>query len=148
MITMKYGYRKPNINSRIKARTTGKIKRSVKRTVNPLYGKKGMGLVTNPKKSIYNRIYSRTTVDAFSHRSSSPSFSSSDFSSGQSDHSSKPKEKRKTGRVMIFFGILCVIGFCGSFLPGFIVCAALLFFFGIRRYKAFKLSLNENGKPE
>lgn len=62
---MKYGYRKPNINSRIKARTTGKIKRSVKRATNPLYGKKGMGLATNPKKSIYNRVYSRTTVDAF-----------------------------------------------------------------------------------
>lgn len=146
---MKYGYRKPNINSRIKARTTGRVKRSVKRAVNPLYGKKGMGLAANPKKSIYNRVYSRTTVDAFSHHSSSPSFSSSDFSSfGQSGRSSDPKEKRKTGRVMIFFGILCVIGFCGSFLPGFIVCAALLFFFGVRRHKAFKSSLNENGKPE
>lgn len=59
-----------------------------------------------------------------------------------------PVKKKKTGRVMIFFGVLCVIGFCGSFLPGFIVCAALLFFFGIRRHKAFKSSLNENGKPE
>lgn len=58
------------------------------------------------------------------------------------------KRKKKTGRVMIFFGVLCVIGFCGSFLPGFIVCAALLFFFGIRRHKVFKSSLNENGKPE
>ncbi len=58
------------------------------------------------------------------------------------------KEKKKTGRVMIFFGILCIIGFLGSFLPGFVVCAALLFFFGVRRHKAFKSSLNENGKPE
>lgn len=48
------------------------------------------------------------------------------------------KEKKKTGRVMIFFGILCIIGFLGSFLPGFVVCAALLLFFGIRRHIAYK----------
>lgn len=48
------------------------------------------------------------------------------------------KEKKKTGRVMIFFGILCIIGFLGSFLPGFVVCAALLLFFGIRRHRAYK----------
>lgn len=61
---MKLGFRTPNLKSRVKARTTGKFKRKMKRSVNPLYGKKGMGLLRNPKKSIYNRIYRRTTISA------------------------------------------------------------------------------------
>lgn len=59
---MKVGIRKPNIKSRIKARTTGKIKRKIKGSINPLYGKKGMGLINNPKKAIYNKIYNKTTI--------------------------------------------------------------------------------------
>ena len=55
---MKYGVRKPNVKKSIKARTTGKVKKAV----NPLYGKKGMGIVNDPKKAAYNAVYSRTTV--------------------------------------------------------------------------------------
>lgn len=58
---MKVGFRKPSIKKSIKARTTGRIKRSIKRTVNPMYGKKGMGWVQNPKKAMYNKIYHKTT---------------------------------------------------------------------------------------
>lgn len=58
---MKFGMRKPSLKKSLKARTTGKVKRKIKSAVNPLYGKKGMGLITNPKKSIYNRIYNRTS---------------------------------------------------------------------------------------
>lgn len=47
---MKYGVRKPNVKKSIKARTTGKVKRQVKKAVNPLYGKKGMGIVNDPKR--------------------------------------------------------------------------------------------------
>ena len=59
---MKVGVRKPNIKKSIKARTTGKLKRQVKKAVNPLYGKKGMGVVNDPKKAAYNAVYNRTTV--------------------------------------------------------------------------------------
>lgn len=59
---MKMGVRNPNLKRSIKARTTGKIKRSVKRSVNPLYGKKGIGLIKNPERSVKNAIYHRTTV--------------------------------------------------------------------------------------
>lgn len=59
---MKFGFRTPSPMTAIKARTTGKLKRKLKKLVNPLYGKKGMGLLTNPKKSLYNAVYSRTTV--------------------------------------------------------------------------------------
>lgn len=62
---MKIGIRTPNLKKRFKARTTGKLKRMVKKSVNPLYGKKGMGFVKNPKKSIYNHVYRKTTIDLF-----------------------------------------------------------------------------------
>jgi len=48
----------------IKARTTGKIVRMVK-SVNPLYGKKNMGYINNPRKAIYNTVYSKTTFSIF-----------------------------------------------------------------------------------
>ena len=59
---MKIGVRTPNMKKRVKARTTGKVKRAVKKSVNPLYGKKGMGLVNNPKKAMYNKVYNKTTI--------------------------------------------------------------------------------------
>ena len=59
---MKIGIRKPNIKKSIKARTTGKLKRKVKSTVNPLYGKKGMG-VLHPKRAIQNKIYHKTSFN-------------------------------------------------------------------------------------
>ena len=59
---MKYGVRKPNVKKSIKARTTGKVKRQVKKAVNPFYGKKGMGIVNDPKKAAYNAVYNRTPV--------------------------------------------------------------------------------------
>lgn len=46
---MKFGIRKPNYKARFKARTTGKLKRKMKKAVNPFYGKKGVGFI---KKSI------------------------------------------------------------------------------------------------
>ena len=59
---MKYGMRTPNVNKRISARTTGKIKRTVNKTVNPLYGKKGIGFINDPSKAVYNKVYSKTTT--------------------------------------------------------------------------------------
>ena len=58
---MKVGYRKPNLKKSIKARTTGKVKRKIKKSVNPFYGKKGMGYVKNPKRAIKNKMYHKTT---------------------------------------------------------------------------------------
>ena len=58
---MKFGMRKPNIKKSVKARTTGKLKRKIKSTINPFYGKKGMGFIKNPMRSIKNKIYKNTT---------------------------------------------------------------------------------------
>lgn len=59
---MKMGVRTPNLKKSIKARTTGKMKRALKKSVNPLYGKKGMGMINDPKKAVYNKVYNKTTV--------------------------------------------------------------------------------------
>lgn len=58
------------------------------------------------------------------------------------------KEKKKTGRVMIGFGIFFFIGFFTAFNPIWLVVAAVLLYFGIRRHKAFKSSIKGNGKTE
>ena len=49
---MKVGYRKPSIKKSIRARTTGKIKRQIKSSINPAYGKKEMGWINDPKKQL------------------------------------------------------------------------------------------------
>jgi len=56
---MKFGFRIPNLNKRIAART------SVKRIIRHNLGFKaprGFGWLTNPKKAVYNRVYNRTTT--------------------------------------------------------------------------------------
>ena len=61
---MKIGIRKPSLKKSIKARTTGKAKRAVKKAINPTYGKKGTGVVKDTKKAAYNKVYNKTTVFA------------------------------------------------------------------------------------
>ena len=58
---MKFGFRTPSLKRSISARTTGRAKRAIKRAIIPGYGRRGIGLLTNPKKSLYNRVYRRTT---------------------------------------------------------------------------------------
>lgn len=59
---MKIGMRKPSLKKSIKARTTGKAKRAVKKAVIPGYGKKGTGWLKDPKKAVYNKVYKKTTL--------------------------------------------------------------------------------------
>ncbi len=60
---MKMGLRTPSLKKSLKARTTGRAKRAIKRAVIPAYGKKGTGFIKNPKKAMYNKVYQKTTVD-------------------------------------------------------------------------------------
>lgn len=59
---MKFGIRKPSLKKMIKARTTGALKRRVKKAVVPFYGRRGTGLVKNPKKAVYNKVYNKTSI--------------------------------------------------------------------------------------
>lgn len=56
---MKFGLRTPSLKKRIAARTSWK--RVVRHNMG-LKAPRGMGVLTNPKKALYNRLYNRTTV--------------------------------------------------------------------------------------
>ena len=49
---MKFGFRTPSLKRSISARTTGRAKRAIKRAIIPGYGRRGIGLLTHPKKSL------------------------------------------------------------------------------------------------
>jgi hypothetical protein len=51
----------PSVTRSVKARTTGRAKRAVKRSVIPLYSKKGVEWVKNPKRAGYNKVYHKTS---------------------------------------------------------------------------------------
>lgn len=62
---MKFGMRTPSLKKSIKARTTGKAKRAIKKALIPGYGKKGTGWIKDPKKALYNKVYNKTTFSIF-----------------------------------------------------------------------------------
>ena len=62
---MKFGMRKPSLKKSLKARTTGKAKRAIKKALIPGYGKKGTGMFKNPKKAVYNKVYNKTSFSIF-----------------------------------------------------------------------------------
>lgn len=59
---MKFGFRTPSLKKSISARTTGRLNRAIKRAIVPGYGKKRIGVITNPQKALYNKIYKKTTI--------------------------------------------------------------------------------------
>ena len=117
---MKYGMRKPSISKSIKARTTGTIKRNINRSINPLYGQKGMGYINNPKKAVYNKIYNKTTFGL----NDIVDYNSVDYNSKvnlKSDNNYNKKNK--------WISIaLCMFTFCGhKFYEGKIALGILYF---------------------
>lgn len=62
---MKIGIRTPSLKKSLRARTTGKAKRKLKKAVNPFYEKKGMGVIKSPKKALYNKVYKKTSFSLF-----------------------------------------------------------------------------------
>lgn len=62
---MKFGMRKPSFKKSLRARTTGKLKRKVKKSLIPGYGKNGMGWIKNPKRAMRNKIYHKTSFSIF-----------------------------------------------------------------------------------
>ena len=136
---MKYGVRKPNIKKSIKARTTGKVKRQVKKAVNPLYGKKGMGIVNDPKKAAYNAVYNRTTVGVSDIAKGLTAANGNPAASSSSNAPQKKEYSTKTysvcGILMIFLGVfLALLGILLLFavpvggllaIVGGVVCVAI-----------------------
>lgn len=151
---MKVGIRKPSIRKSVKARTTGKLKRSVKKTVNPLYGKKGMGLVNDPKKAVYNKVYSKTTigVNSLSETTSSKS-NNHKTSSGNAGNNYQPKNSPKQKKPsngtswFIWGGVLAFFALIGQNIGAFLIfggVAAFLIWTGLKKRKSFQAATNEN----
>jgi len=59
---MKIKIRKPNIKKSLKVRTSGRIKKTVKKSINPLYGKKGIDYLKNPERAVRNKVYHKTSI--------------------------------------------------------------------------------------
>jgi hypothetical protein len=135
---MKIGVRKPNIKSRVKARTTGKIKRSVRRSIDPTYGKKGAGWIKDPKKAAYNAAYSRTTIGVYPSGSSKKEGNREEFSdySGAYDEeiqfSEPPKSMPLSATLIMLAGIVMIpvsiVSFFFKLSRGF---SLLIFSFGL-----------------
>jgi hypothetical protein len=56
---MRFGVRRPSFKKRLAARTS--LKRVVRHSLG-LKAPRGMGWLTNPRRTAYNRVYSRTSV--------------------------------------------------------------------------------------
>ena len=63
---MKFGLREFDLFKSVSGSTSSQVNRAIKRKLIPNYGKRGIGLLFNPKKSIYNYIYSRITFGGIS----------------------------------------------------------------------------------
>lgn len=152
---MKTGIRKPNIKKSISARTTGKVKRAVKKSVNPMYGKKGAGFVKDPAKSVKNAVYHRTTVgvsDIVKSGSGSRTSATSSPAAGSAYSGFAPSpaaapEKKKGGAAsitLIVIGVLFLIGGVNGFsiavsngIIGLLIGGVCLYF-GIRKRRNLK----------
>ena len=146
---MKMGVRKPNIKKSIKARTTGRVKRAVKKSINPLYGKRGVGFVKDPVKSIKNSVYHKTTVGVSDIARSIGGSSSTAAASGSSfipaAHAptvppAADKPQKKKGGFIVGGGFCLFVGVVGlpsSVVGGlmFIAIGAALLYIGIKKRK-------------
>lgn len=108
---MKIGLRKPSLKKSFKAMTTGKAKRKLKKAIIPGYGKKGTGLFKNPKKSIYNKAYNKTTVGV------------KDLLKSNKNKKTSPEVNNSGGENLIATVIiwLFVIGFFIAILPFYLI---------------------------
>ena len=123
--------RTPSPKKSFKAKTTGKIKRSAKKSI-PGYGQKGMGWAKDPKRAAYNHVYKKTTV-------------------GMTDAGkSSSSDKENYGFWSTFLSILFVIYVFAGFKIGFdkataiakyiliVIVAVAAIYYSVKIYRFFK----------
>lgn len=123
--------RTPSPKKSFKAKTTGKLKRSAKKSL-PGYGQKGMGWAKDPKRAAYNHVYKKTTV-------------------GMTDAGkSSSSEKENYEFWSTFLAILFVIYLFAGFKIGFdkataiakyvliVIVAIVAVYYGVKIYRFFK----------
>ena len=123
---MKVGLRTPSPTKRVKAKTTGKMKRAAKKAVNPVYGKKGMGYIKDPERAVKNAIYHQVTVDPLKeiqkHSDEIP-----DFEPSEKPAAAPPKSM---WTCFIFFGI-CLYCISSGFSMVKLLIAIVAFIVGL-----------------
>ncbi len=117
---MKIGMRTPSLKKSLKARTTSKWKRQIKKAVIPGYGQKGIGWIKNPKKAMYNKVYRKTTFGLSDIIKSSKKKNSAKFKKNAVRQSKDytAKDYKQADIVMVLLGLLLMfmIPFLGIFL--------------------------------
>lgn len=142
---MKLKTRKPSIKRSIKAKTTGRAKRAIKKSINPTYGKKGAGWVKDPKRAAKNKIYHATTFDT--RKVLAPKKHSNKKATKESMQSYKKtaiKPNGKNNHDTLLFWILMALALSGLFsgsLIGFIFAIVM----GYLANKVFKRRAKEEG---
>lgn len=126
---MKIGMRTPSLKKSFKARTTGRMKRAAKKAINPLYGKKGMGMIKNPKKAMYNKVYNKTTVsvsDVVKGSKRRGTTKTSTTSAPSVTPNTKTKQKQDKSIVALIILIVCtLLCFAGGNIPFGIILAII-----------------------
>lgn len=59
---VRFGIRRPRPLSSLRARTTGRVERSIKRALVPGYGRPGTGWVRDPRRAARSTVHRRTTI--------------------------------------------------------------------------------------
>ena len=134
---MKVGMRKPSLKKSVSARTTTRVNKSIKKNLNPMYGKKGMGWINDPKKAAYNHVYNKTSKsvkDVFN-----PGASEALGASSASDNNTESVVKNKSNIgfldaiIILCQGIYYLFALIGSILflllllAIFIACIYIIF---------------------
>ena len=134
---MKVGMRTPNLKKSFKARTTGKAKRAAMRAINPAYGKKGTGMITNPKKAMYNKVYNKTTFSATNVLSASKRTHTTKAATTSTPYiapnTEKTKAKDKSNVPLIILIICTILCFIGGNIPLGIILAIVSVILIIKR---------------
>ena len=132
---VKVGFRKPNLKSSLKARTTGRAKRAVKRAVIPGYGKKGAGWIKNPKKAAYNYVHHRTTIGAGDVAKAISGGSMRNSSRSSSSRSTSSPQRAATSTEIQMRTLESSIQTTGQATVALILCA-LFGYLGVHRFYA------------
>ena len=127
---MKIGIRTPSPTKSLKARTTGRIKRTVKSSYNPIYGEKGVGYLKDPERAIKNKVYHKMTVDSLD------SIKHDEKRSYNPDITDVPKVERIKKPHPILVSVLAIISLICTFYTLYADVTAqefhgLIFLFGI-----------------
>lgn len=126
---MKFGIRKPSLKKSLSAKFS--VKRKVKNAFG-LKAPKGMGVITNPKKHIYNKVYNKTTFSIFNPPKMNKSKSKKQEDKTLEYEYSKPSTTFRI--VLIFLNLFGFIGIAGihRLITGHILSGIIyLFSFGI-----------------